>query len=60
MGTPQFDSSITHLDLRKIVPNVRHAIMWSSQLWREINPQIKRIARGCPRFYLQIGVPILP
>ena len=38
----QFDSSTTHHDLRKIVPNVRQAIMWCSQVWREMNPQIIR------------------
>ena len=33
----QFDSSTTHHDLRIIVPNVRHAIMWCSQVWNEMN-----------------------
>jgi hypothetical protein len=34
--------SFTNLQaLRNIVPNVRHAIVWCSQVWRELNPQIK-------------------
>ena len=37
-----FDSSTTHQDLRNIVPNGRHAIMWCFQVWREMNPQIIR------------------
>ena len=35
----QFDSS-THHDLRNIMTNVRQAIIWCSQVWREMNPQI--------------------
>ena len=34
------DSFIMHQDLRIIVPIVRQAIMWCSQVWREMNPQI--------------------
>ena len=33
----QFDFSTTHQDLWNIMPNVRHAIMWCSQVWREMN-----------------------
>ena len=36
----QFDSSTTCQDMRKIVPNLRHAIMWSSRVQREMNDQI--------------------
>ena len=35
-----FDSPTTHSELKKIVPNVRHTIMWCSQVWKEMNPQI--------------------
>ena len=35
-----FGFSTAHRDLRNIVPTVRHAIMWCSQVWREVNPQI--------------------
>jgi hypothetical protein len=37
----QFDSSTTYQDLRKIVPNLMHAIMWSSRVQREFNRQIR-------------------
>ena len=35
----QFDYSTTHHDFRKIVPNLKHVVMWCSQMWREMNPQ---------------------
>ena len=38
---PQLDSFIVHHDLRKIVCNVRHTIMWSPQEWREMTPHIR-------------------
>ena len=36
----QFDSSTAHHNLRKVASNVRHAIVWCSQAWRQMNPQI--------------------
>ena len=41
------------------MPNVRHAIMWCSPVLKEMNPKSYEITGGCPRFYLQIEVPIL-
>jgi hypothetical protein len=38
----QFDSSTTHQDFGNTVANVRHAIMWCSQVRREMTPQITR------------------
>jgi hypothetical protein len=31
----QYDDA-TFKDLRKVVPNIRHAIMWSYELWSEL------------------------
>jgi hypothetical protein len=38
----QFDYSTTHQVLKKRMPNVRHANMRRSQVWREMNPQIRQ------------------
>jgi hypothetical protein len=27
-------------DLRKVVPNIKHAIMWSYEVWSELDAQI--------------------
>ena len=40
MGSLSIKSYIVHQHLRRIMPNVRQAIIWCSQLWRETNPQI--------------------
>ena len=29
-------------DLRKVVPNIKHAIMWSYEVWSELDAQIVR------------------
>ena len=56
----QFDFSTSHHNLSKFLSNVRQTSMWCSQVRRELNPQIIRTTRGCPRFNLQIGVSVLP
>ena len=33
---PEYDDAILK-DLRKVVPNIRHAIMWSHEVWSELN-----------------------
>ena len=35
----QYDDA-TLKDLRKMVPNIRHAIMWSYEVWNELDTQI--------------------
>ena len=42
MGSLLVWFSITQLELRIIMPNVRHSIMWCSQVLREMNPSIKQ------------------
>ena len=41
----QYDDA-TLKDSRKVVPNIRHAIMWSYEVWSELDAQI---ARNCWR-----------
>jgi hypothetical protein len=60
MGSLSVDSSTTHIYFRKIMPNVRRAIMWCFQVWRKMDPKPYEIGGGYPRFYLQIEVPIVP
>jgi hypothetical protein len=37
----QYDDA-TLKDLRKVVPNIKHAIMWSYEVWSELDAQIVR------------------
>jgi hypothetical protein len=37
----QYDDA-TLKDLRKVVPNIRQAIMWSHEVWSELDAQIVR------------------
>jgi hypothetical protein len=37
----QYDDA-TLKDLRKVVPNINHAIMWSYEVWSELDAQIIR------------------
>jgi hypothetical protein len=37
----QYDDA-TLKDLRKVVPNIRQAIMWSYEVWSELDAQIVR------------------
>jgi hypothetical protein len=37
----QYDDA-TLKDLRKVVPNIRQAIMWSYEVWSELDAQIDR------------------
>ena len=39
MGSFLVDSSTTHHDYTKIVPNARQDIMWCFQMCRTMNPQ---------------------
>jgi hypothetical protein len=42
--------------LRNIVPNVRHANIWCSQVWREMIPTPYDTTGGCPLFYLHTWI----
>jgi hypothetical protein len=41
VGLSQYDDAILK-DLRKVVPNIRQAIMWSCEVWSELDAQIVR------------------
>jgi hypothetical protein len=51
VGFTQYDDA-TLKDLRKVVPNIRHVIMWSYEVWSELNAHTVRncwrIARILP------------
>ena len=44
----QYDDA-TLKDLRKVVPNIRQAIMWSYEVWSELDAQIVKNCRRMTR-----------
>ena len=55
----QIDSSTNHQDLRKIISNVSHHVVLASVEGDE-SPEHTIQLENVQRFYVHVGVPILP